>query len=75
MLMNALSSCSPEDYPKYLARFLEIAEEHPDYFMLDDVIKELIRVVTPQVISQHLNRLPSDSRRLVEEKLPHSKQG
>lgn len=68
MLMNALSACSPKDYPEYLARFLEIAREHSDYFILDAVINELIGVVTPEIISQHLDRLPSDSRKLLEEK-------
>lgn len=45
-----------------------VFEEHPDYFELDSVIKEMIRVVTPQKIIKGMERLPDEAKGLIQER-------
>lgn len=69
LLLIGLCACSPDDYPKYFSRFLEVAKKHPQYFVRDGVIQEMIRVVTPAIVTQHLDELTLENRRLIEAKL------
>lgn len=68
MLLNGLCRCSPENYAQYFPRFLDVARMHPDYFDLDFVVAEMIRIVSPQIISEHLDALPLETRELLESK-------
>lgn len=72
MLLNGLCQCSPENFPQYFPRFLEVARMHPDYFDLDFVVAVMTGIVSPQIISECLNALPPETRELLITSLPTS---
>jgi hypothetical protein len=57
-LLIGLAICSPEKYPEYLPRFLEITEKHPDVFRLDYCWTEFTSLVGHATIVKHYNELP-----------------
>ena len=65
-IMNGVCEINPEDFPNYFPRFLKVAREHPEYFLLDGCIRESVRVVTPERMRQLLGSLPEDGRELVQ---------
>lgn len=60
IMLNGLCAASPDDYPNYLPRFLEVAEGHPEYFNLGSCIREFVRVTTLPIIQSHLGELPAE---------------
>lgn len=58
-LLIGLAICSPEKYPEYLPRFLEIAEKYSnDFFRLDYCWTEFASLVGHATIVKHFNELP-----------------
>ena len=56
-LANGVSSANPHNYPKYATRFFEIEKESPENFRTDNILAEMVRVVTIPIIAQHLHEL------------------
>jgi len=40
MIMNGICIFEPDEFPELFPRFLEVAEKHPGYFILDACIRE-----------------------------------
>ncbi len=68
-VVNGLCRCSPDNYPSYLKRLLDVAGNHPDYFELDSVIRRLVKIVTSPIIVQYLDDLPTETQKMLEDKI------
>lgn len=62
VLMNGLSQCTPSAYPVYLGRWMQVAEDYPDYVKPRGTIFELVRVVGWPTIKSELGRVPQKYR-------------
>lgn len=66
---NILLSAEPDKYPKHLNRFFELVKAHPENFIIQYCLLEMIRRVTPEVIKAHLDELSPEVRGMVLESM------
>jgi hypothetical protein len=71
-LFLGLCECSPEQYPRYLPRFLDLQKKYPAYYALEFVVSEMERIVTLARTAANLRWLePRYQERLLENLCTH----